>query len=73
MEVAAKRQRRETVEPLPNEYLIMLRASAVRMKWSPSRERQAKGSIAAGWRPPDASQAFCRLVSDRCRRGRPPC
>jgi hypothetical protein len=69
MEVESKRK----APPEPNKYLIMLRASAIRMHWSPARERQARGSIATGWVPMDASQDFCRLVSDRCRRGRPPC
>ncbi len=52
----------------PNEHLIMLEASAIRMKWSPHRERVARGSIVEGWTPPDASAEFVELVARRCRR-----
>lgn len=53
----------------PNEYLIQLRASAIRMHWSPHRERVARGSIVEGWTPPDASAEFVELVARKCRRG----
>lgn len=55
----------------PNEYLIRLEASAIRMTWSASEERRRRGCVADGVTPPDAAPEFCRLVADRCGRSRP--
>lgn len=52
----------------PNEYLIQLEASAIRMHWTPYRERLSRGCIAEGVLPIDASSDLSRLMSDRCRR-----
>jgi hypothetical protein len=41
----------------PNEYLIMLEASAVRMHWSPEEESRRRGQR-NGWTPPDASESI---------------
>lgn len=57
-------------EKLPNELLIQLRASAIRMSWSPSEERRRRGCISHGVAPLDASPDFCRIVADRCGRSR---
>lgn len=67
MEVASqqppRKRRFNPGEKDPNEYLIMLRASAVRMHWTPERERQARGSIRTGVTPVDAPAEFSYLAA----------
>lgn len=50
----------------PNEYLIQLEASAIRLKWTAEQERRARGCISEGWSPPDASPDLCMVIEDRC-------
>lgn len=53
----------------PNEYEIMLRASAIRMTWSPDEEARRRAAM-NGWTPPDVSNeavvALAGLPSQRC-------
>lgn len=48
---------------IPNEYLIQLEASAIRMKWSPLQERIARGCVVDGVAPRDASRELCTLLA----------
>lgn len=50
----------------PNEHLIQLEASAIRLRWTPDEERRRRGCITHGWAPPDASADVCRVMEDRC-------
>lgn len=72
MEAATEQQGRSggrfTSMADPNEYLIQLEASAIRMHWTPYRERLSRGCLVEGVLPPDASGDLCRVMSDRCRR-----
>jgi len=48
----------------PNEYLIQLEASAIRLAWS-SEERDRRNGYRNGWTPPDMSAEFASMLSRR--------
>lgn len=73
MEVTNQIVRRVRSEKDPNELLIMLRASAIRMQWHPAEESRRRGGN-CNWTPPDvsveASTHLAGLSSQLCWRSR---
>ena len=45
----------------PNEFLIALEASAIRMTWTREEERRRRAAT-NGWMPPDLSAEHARLL-----------
>lgn len=48
----------------PNEYLIQLEASAIRLTWS-TEELERRDGRRNGWTPPDMSSEYAALLSRR--------
>lgn len=46
----------------PNEYEIMLRASAIRLTWSPAEEERRRGGNCQ-WMPPDVSESAVSVLA----------
>jgi hypothetical protein len=60
----AARARSKPVIADPNEYEIMLVASAIRLNWPPREEARRRGGN-CDWTPPDADMDLCRQITAR--------
>lgn len=49
----------------PNEYLIQLEASAIRLAWWSAEELDRRNAYRNGWTPPDMSAEFASMLSRR--------